>query len=131
MKSASSKCCQGSGLCICGGLIHPLPCLRSGQPFALAIPPLSTLSTDEQYTIQRYLMFTTRLSLLEALLRAHPPGPFPAPTTTAAMPPPTPTPAVSPAVNRNQVAAVMTLLAMNLIKYVIGESGWPTQACLS
>jgi hypothetical protein len=79
------------------------------------------LSAEEQYTIQRYLMFTTRLTLLEALLRANPPGPLPSPPVTVAALP-TPTPTVPTAANRNQVAVVMTLLAMNLIKYVVGAS---------
>lgn len=72
-------------------------------------------------------MYTTRLSLLEARLRAttqNPPGPPPpsTPITATIALPPTPPPVAPPAANRNQVAAVMTLLAMNLIKYVVGTS---------
>lgn len=83
------------------------------MPYALAIPPLYTLSADEQYAIQRYLMFTTRLSLLDALLRSDPP----VAAAGTALPAPTPT---ARGANGNQVAVVMTLMGMNLIKYVVG-----------
>lgn len=81
----------------------------------LDIPPIGSLSENEQFAIQRYLMYTTRLSLLEALLRSHPPA---APQAMHG----NPSPSATQPIDRVRLGTTLTLVSMSLIKYAFGAS---------